>query len=108
MEIAKPLFVPLKAEYYRDFASGLKTVEYRLYGPRWNERTCRPGRAVTLSLGYGKRERLRGVVAGFDAPPLACLETYVMRDLVALFGGLEWHRKIACISIDLDPFSRQD
>jgi len=65
----RPLFIPLKAEYYRDFACGMKTIEYRLYGPRWNERTCKPGRPVTLSLGYGKRERLHGRVAGLRCAP---------------------------------------
>lgn len=97
----RPLFIPLKSEYYADFASGMKTREYRLYGPRWNERTCRPGRPVTLSRGYGTRDRLHGTIAGFDWPPLACLETHVMRELVALFGEMSWHTKIACIDIDL-------
>ena len=48
----KPLFVPLKTEWFRAFAAGAKTTEFRLYGPRWNEATCVPGRQVTLSHGY--------------------------------------------------------
>lgn len=48
----KPLFVPLKTEWFRAFERGEKTTEYRLYGARWNESTCIPGRAVTLSHGY--------------------------------------------------------
>lgn len=36
----KSLFVPLKKEYYEAFECGEKTVEYRAYGPRWNEKTC--------------------------------------------------------------------
>lgn len=99
--VVRPLFIPLKAEYYRDFECGLKTTEYRRYGPRWNERTCKPGRSVVLSLGYAKRERLRGTVAAFVAEPLACLENHVVRELGALFPGLDWHAKIACISIEL-------
>lgn len=56
----KPLFVPLKTEYFDQFARGEKTTEYRLYGPRWNEGTCTPGRSVTLSHGYsGARIRAR-------------------------------------------------
>lgn len=61
----KPLFIPLKSLYYDAFASGLKTVEYRPYGARWNERTCPIGRLVTLSKGYGKQHRLQGRVIGF-------------------------------------------
>jgi hypothetical protein len=39
--------------------------EFRPYGARWNEDTCRVGRPVLLSLGYGKQHRLQGHVAGF-------------------------------------------
>jgi hypothetical protein len=98
---AKPLFIPLKAEYYNDFATGMKTTEYRIYGPRWNERVCRPGRPVTLSLGYGKRNRLHGTIAAFVAEPLWCLDRHVARELSALFTGTEGHTKIACIRIEL-------
>lgn len=57
----KPLFVPLKTEWFRAFERGEKTTEYRLYGPRWNESTCVPGRVVTLSHGYSGR-RIRAEV----------------------------------------------
>jgi hypothetical protein len=58
----RPLFIPLTREWFAAFADGRKTVEYRPYGPGWNERTCTPGRTVTLSLGYGKRQRMAAVV----------------------------------------------
>lgn len=61
----RPLFIPLKAAWFDAFASGAKNAELRPYGPRWNERTCRPGRAATLSKGYGKRHRLAATVAAF-------------------------------------------
>lgn len=96
------LFVPLKAEYFHDFATGLKTTEYRLYGPRWNERTCRPGRPVVLSLGYGKRNRLMGRVASFIADYRDCLDGATMRELSALFPASTGHTKIACIGIELE------
>lgn len=57
----RPLFIPLKTEWFRAFESGAKQVEYRLYGPRWNERTVYPGRRATLSLGYSG-DRLDAVV----------------------------------------------
>ena len=31
----KPLFIPLKAEFFNAFERGEKTAEYRVYGPRW-------------------------------------------------------------------------
>lgn len=61
----KPLFIPLKTKWYEQFKSGEKRSELRLYGPRWNERTCREGRAVTLSKGYGKHDRMHGVIREF-------------------------------------------
>lgn len=57
----KPLFVPLKREYFEAFRSGNKRTEYRLYGPRWHEGTVIKGRPVTLSLGYSGA-RLTGTV----------------------------------------------
>lgn len=65
-EEEKNLFIPLKREFFEAFASGEKTHEYRVYGPRWNEKTCRIGRRVTLSLGYGKHRRLSGIVSSFS------------------------------------------
>lgn len=50
---AKPLFIPLKAEWFNAFADGSKSVEYRAYGPRWNEETCWLGRDAILAYGYG-------------------------------------------------------
>lgn len=61
----KALFIPLKTEFFNEFRLGTKTTEYRIYGPRWNERTCAIGRPVVLSKGYGKSHRLTGTVVGF-------------------------------------------
>lgn len=60
-----PLFIPLKAEHFEAFERGDKDTEYRAYGKRWNETTCRVGRGVTLSFGYGKRRRISGVIVAF-------------------------------------------
>jgi len=65
MSAQRPLFIPLKSEFFKAFANGNKTVEYRKYGARWNEKTCSVGRPVVLSKGYGKKHRLNGVVRAF-------------------------------------------
>lgn len=62
---ARPLFIPLKREYYDCFAARTKNVEFRPFGPRWNFGTCQIGRRVVLSLGYGTAHRLTGVVQSF-------------------------------------------
>lgn len=62
---AKPLFVPLKGEWFDQFADGTKTVEYRKYGPGWNERTIYAGRPVILSKGYSGA-RIDAVVVSFE------------------------------------------
>lgn len=66
----KPLFIPLLTKWFRAFEDGTKTTEYRAYGPRWNERTCYPGRRAVLAHGYGY-PRLNRVVVGFKKIPLA-------------------------------------
>jgi hypothetical protein len=66
----KPFFIPLHTEHFEAFKNGSKTIEFRIYGARWNERTCTVGRVVTLSKGYGKKHRISGVVEGFDWYPI--------------------------------------
>lgn len=61
----KPLFIPLRTQWFREFESGSKDTEYRVYGPRWNERTCRVGRRATVSHGYSGA-RLSRTVRGFS------------------------------------------
>lgn len=60
------LFIPLKGEYYDAFMDGSKKEEFRVYGPRWNERTCPVGRRVVLSRGYGIKHRAAGIIIGFE------------------------------------------
>lgn len=64
--IVNRLFVPLKTAYYEAFVDGSKTIEFRKYGQRWNERTCPVGRRVTISKGYGKQHRRDGVIVSFE------------------------------------------
>jgi len=61
-----PLFIPLYTRYFEAFKRGSKKTEFRTYGPGWNERTCVAGRRVTISKGYGKYERLSGVITRFN------------------------------------------
>lgn len=62
----KPLYIFLKGEWYDKFLDGSKEIELRPYGPRWNERTCPPGRPAILSRGYGKKHRTPGVIRRFN------------------------------------------
>jgi hypothetical protein len=65
----KPLFIPLRTEYFEAFRNGTKTREYRTEGRMWNHLTCRPGRPVILSKGYGKAHRLNGVIGSAHLLP---------------------------------------
>ncbi len=92
-----PLFVPLKRQYFDAFKSGEKTTEYRIYGPRWNDRTCRVGREVTLSMGYGKKHRLQGWVTSFDTT----LHPDTIPGFVECYGSKAFLHVAACIGITL-------
>lgn len=96
-QVEKPLFIPLKREWFMAFKNGIKTVERRKAGPRWNERTCRVGREVVLSLGYGKQNRLAGritqVVFSTAASKLPSWES--------VYGPGQC--LVACIHIELNP-----
>lgn len=92
----KPLFIPLKREWFEAFASHQKTEEYRPAGGRWNERTCRIGRAVVLSMGYGKGRRLTGTITGFMISEAPCQSS-------AWKGIYGDKTPAAIITIRLDP-----
>lgn len=83
----KPLFIPLRTYWFNEFASGDKDTEYRAYGPRWNERTCRVGREAVISHGYSGA-RINRRVAAFlkltraESPPSA-LEIYPNAEFIA-------------------------
>lgn len=83
----KPLFIPLRTEWFRAFESGEKDTEYRAYGPRWNERTCVVGRPATVSHGYSGKRLLRTVVGFAILPrakaPAAAKEIYPDAALIA-------------------------
>ena len=92
----KPLFIPLKREFFEAFASGTKAEEYRLEGPRWNARTCAIGRPVVLSLGYGKARRLSGRVVGYRSS-IEATQTEAWRNCYGDRQG-----RAACIRIEID------
>lgn len=70
-------------------------AQYRLYGKRWNERTCKIGRAVTLSRGYSGA-RLRGHVADFFV-----LDGCRSADFLACYPDAV-DAQMACIQIRLE------
>jgi len=79
------MFIPLRRKYFEQFLAGTKRIEYRLHGPRWNERTAWIGRPVTLSLGYsGARLSARVVAfAVVQGSTLADPEPYSSDDMLA-------------------------
>lgn len=96
----KPLFIPLKAEYYDKFASGWKGEELRKYGRRWNEKTCPVGRYVILSRGYGKSSRMTGTIASFKAIRANLLPAADYYALKKIYGEYIGSTRIAVIGIE--------
>lgn len=94
----KPLFIPLKREFFEAFRDGTKTWEYRPAGRRWNHHTCWIGRPVVLSLGYGKAHRLRGTVTCFTVS----MEPTTTEAWKACYGDKHPGAWAACIGITLE------
>ncbi|MEW6115627.1 MAG: hypothetical protein AB1553_01845 [Nitrospirota bacterium] len=82
----KALFIPLKKEHFDAFERGDKTFEFRQFGKRWNERTCKVGRPVVLSCGYGKARRLSGTIKSFAKSPVWKSKGYA--EYLLCYGGL--------------------
>lgn len=89
------MFIPLKKKYFEQFAAREKTEEFRLYGKRWNERVCTPGRDVVLSCGYSGA-RLSGTIRAFAVRRIA--DVPVMREV---YPDVAADAMVACISIAL-------
>lgn len=88
MDNEKPLFIPLRTKWFIAFVTGEKDTEYRAYGARWNERTCRVGRPATIAHGYSGVGRLQREVAGFEKlprnrAPFAAREIYPDAEFIA-------------------------
>ena len=75
----------LMASFYEAFERGEKTRELQLYRPRWNEKTCPPGRSFILSKGYGKQNRLQGIITLFYKRDATTYQSSILR----LSGTLE-------------------
>lgn len=58
----KYLFVPLTRNSFDDFRLMGKRWEVRRAERQWNKNQLRRGRGVTLSLGFGKKSRMRGKI----------------------------------------------
>lgn len=84
--IGKPLFIPLITEYYNRFLTGDKTSELRIYGKRWNEKTCFVGRGVILSKGYGKKFRQKAVITEFHKRKSDTFGSTYQNDIKAVYG----------------------
>lgn len=92
----RPLFIPLKTEYYEAFEQGTKTEEYRRPGGPWNERTCTPGRPVILSCGYGKARRIPGRIEAFSVRHVSDLEPASQEAVRSLYDEIT---EVVCIKI---------
>lgn len=82
----KPLFIPLKTEFYEAFENGTKIYELRKYGKRWNEETCEVGRPVVLSKGYGKQSRMQGIISDFGKHRGETFSDAYRKDIKAVYG----------------------
>lgn len=98
MSSDKPLFIPLKAEYYDAFVRREKSEELRKWGPRWNNKVCAVGRQVVLSRGYGKTNRMRGIIRMVRTGSLAILTEKQRQSMLNLYN----HPGMIVIAIGID------
>ena len=100
----KPLFIPLKTEFYKLFEAGRKKAEMLKYGPRWNEKTCEIGRPVILSKGYGKKYRIAGKIIDFKKKPAREFDALNKFAIQTCYGTLDID--ISVIYIELEQYKK--
>lgn len=102
----KPVFIPLKTEWYNAFEAGTKQHELRKYGPRWNTEACRVGREVVISCGYGKHRRMRGVINEFTRCNASELREDYRQAVMDTYGTLDLDMAVIGIT-DLVPVEKE-
>lgn len=85
----KALFIPLMSEFWYAIRQDEKFNELRLYGPRWNEKTCRIGRKVILSKGYGKQHRIEATISEFHKRDANTFDSTTKGNILRIFGTLD-------------------
>ena len=98
----KPAFLPLNTEFYNAFKAGLKVDEYRLKIGRFREKNFLPGRRIILSKGYGKKDRIEGVIETCFVINLDELPEKDQKDVLACYGDKAIGHKILVIRINID------
>lgn len=93
-------FIPLCEGPFKAFQAGTKRHELRPYCKRWSEKHFPEGRNVTLSWGYGTKNRLYGSVRSYQRIPAKELR-WVYREAVMRHYGTT-DMEIAMIGIDLE------
>jgi hypothetical protein len=84
-----PPLNPVECEFFEAFQRGEKDSELRLYGPRWNERTCPVGRPVILSKGYGRQHRMQARILGFHRRHARTFGSTHRASIERLYGSLD-------------------
>lgn len=95
----KPLFIFLKKCWYEMFLAGDKSTEYRVYSPRWNEKTCFTGREILLSNGYTNKNSIQATVNSLDVLPF----DQAPEETRNIYPDLEY---IAAINLDVSEIQR--
>ncbi len=97
MSESKNIFIPLNTEYYEAIERGDKHCELRIYGNRWNEKTCYKGRLATISKGYGKAHRLTKEISSFCKLPFENLVKEHQEAMLNCYGEKVKNEQIAII-----------
>jgi hypothetical protein len=82
-------FRPAQDQVLRGAKRDDKHSEHRLCRPRWNEKTCPPGRPILLSKGYGKQHSLQGVITEFLKRDAKTFGSTYRDSMLRLYGKLD-------------------
>lgn len=99
----RPLIV-VKRVYFNEFASGIKTIEYRRHRPPYTRRTFSPGREVRIAWTYNIKRCPKPLLAraeSFDVCWASETPPEIYAALGLLYPGLQPDAEIAVISLKL-------
>ncbi|WP_319761898.1 hypothetical protein [Maridesulfovibrio sp.] len=96
--MARPLFIPLKKEYFEQYKNGTKKYELRKPERQFQLKYLTPGRDVTLSCGYSG-DRLYTKIGGAELWHSGDLGKADRKACLDCFGQ---HGEVVKINFDFD------
>ena len=87
-------------KYFEQWIDRKKKYEMRIYGEKWNEKTCRVGKKAIIRCGSKGLSSVSGVISGFSVVEACDLPQSDQDTIKEIWGTIDL--TMACIEINIE------